>query len=121
MALGKRAASLIGSVVASVAGDKKNIYSKIAVPDLFYKDRKKFKAYCTQVRLYLWNDFKRILRTFKTLLEQVIWAAFYLRGEAFARFKPYIAHYLKRGNTADCDLMVIKVVDTIGYYIHLFL
>jgi hypothetical protein len=53
MALDKRAASPIENVVDSVAGNKKNIYLKIAVSDLFYKDRKKFKAYCTQVRLYL--------------------------------------------------------------------
>jgi hypothetical protein len=53
MVLGKRAVSLIGSVFASVAGDKKDIYFKVAVSDLFYGDRKKFKTYCTQVRLYL--------------------------------------------------------------------
>jgi hypothetical protein len=53
MALSKRAASPIRNVVSSVAGDKKDIYPKIAVPDLFYKNRKKFKAYYTQVRLYL--------------------------------------------------------------------
>jgi hypothetical protein len=48
-----------------------------------------------------------------------MWAASYLRGEAFARFEPYIAHYLKKGNVADCDLIMIKVVNTIGHYIHL--
>jgi hypothetical protein len=73
------------------------------------------------VRFYLWNDSKRILRVFKTLSEQVIWVAFYLRREAFARFEPYIAYYLEKGNVADCDPMVVKVVDTIGYYIHFLL
>jgi hypothetical protein len=53
MVSGKRAVSPIRSVVIFVAKDKKDIYSKIAVPDLFYGNRKKFKAYCTQVRLYL--------------------------------------------------------------------
>jgi hypothetical protein len=53
MALGKRAASPIENIIGSVAGDKKNTYLKIAVPDLFYENRKKFKAYYTQVRLYL--------------------------------------------------------------------
>ena len=48
----------------------------------------------------------------------MIWAASYLKEKAFARFEPYIVHYLKKGNVADCDLMVIKVVDTIGHYIH---
>jgi hypothetical protein len=51
----------------------------------------------------------------------VIWAAFYLREEAFARFEPYIAHYLKKGSMADCDLIIIKIVNTIGHYIHLLL
>jgi hypothetical protein len=51
--LGKRAVSPIGSVVSSVAGDKKNTYPKIAASDLFYRDRKKFKAYYTQIRFYL--------------------------------------------------------------------
>jgi hypothetical protein len=65
----KRAVSPTGNVIGFVAGDKKDTYFKIAVPDLFYGDRKKFKAYYTQVRLYLWNDFKRILKIFKILLE----------------------------------------------------
>jgi hypothetical protein len=53
MALSKRAVSPIGSVISSVAGNKKNTYPKIAIPDLFYGNRKKFKTYYTQVRLYL--------------------------------------------------------------------
>ena len=50
-----------------------------------------------------------------------MWAASYLKKEAFARFKPYIAHYLEKGSVADCDLIVVKIVDTIGYYIHFLL
>jgi hypothetical protein len=48
-----------------------------------------------------------------------MWAVSYLKGEAFARFEPYIAHYLEKGSVIDCDLMVVKIVNTIGYYIHL--
>jgi hypothetical protein len=47
MILGKRAVSPIGSVVSSVTGDKKDTYFKVAAPDLFYGDRKKFKVYYT--------------------------------------------------------------------------
>jgi hypothetical protein len=47
-----------------------------------------------------------------------MWAASYLKGEVFTRFKSYIAHYLEKGSITDCDLIVIKVVDTIGYYIY---
>jgi hypothetical protein len=50
-----------------------------------------------------------------------MWAAFYLRSEAFTRFESYIAHYLKRGNVASCDLMVVKAVDTVGHYLELLL
>jgi hypothetical protein len=53
MISGKRSASPTESVVSSVTGNKKDTYLKIAIPDLFYRDRKKFKAYYTQVRLYL--------------------------------------------------------------------
>ena len=50
-----------------------------------------------------------------------MWAVSYLRGEAFTRFEPYIAYYLKKGSVTDCDLIIVKVVDTIGYYIYLLL
>jgi hypothetical protein len=53
MVLDKRAASPTENVVSSVTGKKKDIYPKIAVPNLFYGDRKKFKTYYTQIRLYL--------------------------------------------------------------------
>ena len=49
----------------------------------------------------------------------MIWAASYLKEEAFTRFKSYIAHYLEKESVADCDPIVVKIVDTIGYYIHL--
>jgi hypothetical protein len=50
-----------------------------------------------------------------------MWAASYLKGEAFARFKPYIAYYLEKRSVADCDPIVVKVVNTIGHYIHFLL
>jgi hypothetical protein len=46
MTSGKRAASLFGSVAVLITDVKnKDTYLKITVPDLFYGDRKKFKAY----------------------------------------------------------------------------
>jgi hypothetical protein len=50
-----------------------------------------------------------------------MWAVSYLRDETFARFEPYIVHYLKRGNMASCDLMIAKTMDTVGHYLELFL
>jgi hypothetical protein len=49
-----------------------------------------------------------------------MWAAFCLKGETFARFESYIAHYLERGNVASYDPIIIKVVDTVGYYLEVF-
>jgi hypothetical protein len=54
MASDKRAASPSENVTALITDAKdKDTYLKVTVPDLFYGDRKKFKAYYTQVRLYL--------------------------------------------------------------------
>jgi hypothetical protein len=50
-----------------------------------------------------------------------MWIASYLKGEAFARFKLYIVYYLEKGSVIDCDPIVAKIVDTIGYYIYLLL
>jgi len=47
MILGKRAVSPTESIINSVTENKKDIYPKVAVPDLFYGDRKKFKIYYT--------------------------------------------------------------------------
>jgi hypothetical protein len=51
---------------------EKDVYPKIHTPDLFYGDRKKFKAYCNQVRLYIWNDSKRTKKTLKNITEKVV-------------------------------------------------
>jgi hypothetical protein len=74
-----------------------------------------------QVRLYLWSDFKRILRALKILSKQVMWAISYLRDEIFTRFEPYISYYLKKRSVADCDLIITKVVNTIRHYLALLL
>jgi hypothetical protein len=53
------------------------------------------------------------------MLEKVMWAASYLKKKAFARFKFYISHYLKRGNAVSYNPIVTKVVNTVGYYLEL--
>jgi hypothetical protein len=50
-----------------------------------------------------------------------MWAASYLRNKVFVRFKSYIVYYLKRGNVASCDLIVIKIINTVGYYLEFLL
>jgi hypothetical protein len=116
-----RALSPTGSVVTTTdtPAATKEAYPKVAEPDLFYGDRKKFKAYCTQINLYFWSDAKRKNRTLKTIPEQVMWAASYLRGDAYARFEPYMTHYLVRGSQAACDPEVRKVMGSAEEYINL--
>ena len=114
-----RASSPTGSIDTTVTTTVKEVYPKVAEPDLFYGDRKKFKAYCTQVSLYIWADNKRKHRTLKTNAEQVLWAASYLRGDAYARFEPYMTHYMEKGNVNLCTPEVKKVMDSKSEYITL--
>src|SRR5450755_3048902 len=96
---------MAGNITGSIKDDTgdKDVYPKVHVPDLFYGDRKKFKAYCNQVRLYIWNDGKRTKKTLKNITEEVIWAASFLRGDAYARFEPYLEHYLERKSCPQYD------------------
>jgi hypothetical protein len=50
-----------------------------------------------------------------------MWAAFYIKDKTFIRFKPYIAHYLKRGNVASYDSIIIKAINTVGHYLEFLL
>jgi hypothetical protein len=90
----ERAVSPTGSITATVAVSTvqvKDIYPRVEAPDTFSGDRKKFKAYEAQCRMYLWADGKRgDWRNLKTILEQVLFMTFRLRGEAFARLELYM-------------------------------
>jgi hypothetical protein len=72
----------------AAATETKEVAIKVSTPDLFYGGRKKFKAYCTQVRLYIWADRRRETKTLKYTVDEVVWAASYLRGDAYARMEP---------------------------------
>jgi hypothetical protein len=92
----KRAPSLIGSTTATTAVVAltvlaKNTFPRVKAPDTFLKNRKKFKAYETECRIYFWADAKRgDWRNLKIIVKQVIYASLKLRGKAFSRFEPYI-------------------------------
>jgi hypothetical protein len=52
----ERASNLTGSIIITAIifpVQAKNIYFKIKIPDIFISDRKKFKAYEAQYRIYL--------------------------------------------------------------------
>jgi hypothetical protein len=89
------------------------------IPDMFYKDRKKFKAYCNQVRLYIWNDNKRTRKTLKNATEKIVWAVSFLKENAYARFEPYLEHYLERGSCPQCDEPVRTVMNGMTNYLEL--
>jgi hypothetical protein len=48
-----------------------------------------------------------------------MWAAFYLKSEAFIRFEPYITHYLEKRIVTFCDKIVTNVINTVGHYLDL--
>ena len=97
----------------------KDMYLKIHIPDLFYGDRKKFKAYYNQVRLYIWNDAKRTKKTLKNITEEVIWAVSFFRDNAYARFEPYLEYYLERGTCPQCDKPVRTIMAGLNNYLRL--
>jgi hypothetical protein len=99
---------------------EKDVYPKIHTPDLFYGDRKKFKIYCNQVRLYIWSDSKRTRKTLKNATEKMVWAASFLRGDAYARFEPYMKHYLDRESYLQCNKPIRTVMAGMGTYLELF-
>jgi hypothetical protein len=57
----KRAASLTGStvIIAITTILTKNIFPRVTEPNTFSGDRKKFKIYESQYRIYLWADGKK--------------------------------------------------------------
>jgi hypothetical protein len=58
----ERAASLTDSIITTVAVLTvltKDTFLRVEIPDTFSGDRKKFKVYELQCRMYLWADRKR--------------------------------------------------------------
>jgi hypothetical protein len=46
-----------------------------------------------------------------------MWAALFLRGDAYARFEPYMTYYLDIGTASKCNPEVKKVVEDIKDYL----
>jgi hypothetical protein len=91
----ERAFSLTGSIITAViiitTVLTKDTYFRIIKPDTFSGNRKKFKAYEAQYRIYLWADRKKgDWKNLKTVSEQILFIVFRLRGEAFDYLEPYM-------------------------------
>jgi hypothetical protein len=69
----ERAASPTGSIIITITVFTvltKDTFPRVKVSDTFSGDRKKFKAYELQCRMYLWADRKREdWKNLKTVLE----------------------------------------------------
>jgi hypothetical protein len=72
---------------------------KVKEPDLFYGEKKKFKSFRTQCRMYIWADKKKKNPTFIYGLDQTMWISSYLRGDAYTRFEPYTQNYFDNAMT----------------------
>ena len=70
--------------------DPKNI-PKIALPDLYHRDRSKLRAFLTQVKLYTGFNGHQ----FPTDTDKVLWAASHLRGPAFNWIETFLSDYMK--------------------------
>jgi hypothetical protein len=123
--LGKeRAASPTLSVAitaATVAGNGggKTPAPKVSKPDPFAGSRFKFKAFCTQVRLGIWADNLRPMekRLLRYTDQQALWAASFLRGDAYIRMEPYVSHRLEAGHINSCNEEVKNVMYTVDNFL----
>ena len=50
----------------------------------------------------------------------MVWAASYLRENAYARFEPYLKYYLERGTCPQCDEPVRVMIASLNLYLELF-
>jgi hypothetical protein len=58
----ERAPNLTGNTITTTViftVQAKDIYPRVKAPDIFLSDRKKFKIYEIQCRMYLWADRKK--------------------------------------------------------------
>jgi hypothetical protein len=118
----ERAASLTGNIIITAAIPTvltKDTFPRIEIPNTFFGDRKKFKAYESQCRMYLWADGKKgDWKNLKTVSEQVLFITFRLKSETFDRLEPYITQILKKGY-AGSENEIRKVFNNSDYYFYL--
>lgn len=113
----ERATSPARSMAGSVAtlpdalALKKGV-PKVAPPEFFKGDRSKFKAFVTSVRLCWWADDQRPkvpvdTREMPLMKDRIYWAASYLKGDAAARFMPYLHDKMNKGSNCAADTQEI--------------
>jgi hypothetical protein len=90
---------LISVTTITIIELKKNTLIKVRELAMFTGDQTKFIVYKISVGLAVWVDNKKEKsnRIIKTVLEQVVWAAFFLAGDIYKSFELYITHFLSKG------------------------
>jgi hypothetical protein len=71
------------------------------------------------VRLCAWADLKRPAekRIMRYSDEQILWAASYLRGDAYLRINPYITARLEAEGINTCTNKIKKVMNTLNQFL----
>jgi Retrotransposon gag protein len=74
---------------------------KMAPPDLYYGDRKKFREFLNQVQL----NFMFHPQTVDISVKKIMYAATFLRSAVFDWFEPYMKNQLKNGEDAYAETL----------------
>ncbi|SLM33607.1 hypothetical protein BofuT4_P055740.1 [Lasallia pustulata] len=87
---------------------------KIATPTPFTGERKKLDTFLLQMTLYF--SFNKAL--FKQEQDKVIYASYYLQGEAEAWFRPYLKDWLRHCDTnpEDADDNTLELFKSFGKF-----
>jgi hypothetical protein len=106
-------------VAVAINSGGKTPVSEIFKSNPFAGSRFKFKAFCTQVRLGIWADNLRPMekRLLRYTDQQALWAASFLRGDAYMRMEPYVSHRLEVGYINSCKEEVKKVMLTVDSFL----
>jgi hypothetical protein len=85
----------IATAAAATAAAKATVL-EVFKPEPFVGFRFKFKVFCTQIKLRIWADSKRLVekKLMRYTEDQVLWTASFLRGDIYIRIEPYISSRL---------------------------
>jgi hypothetical protein len=107
------------ATAATATAAAKATAPEVSKPEPFAGSRFKFKAFCTQIKLGIWADSKRPAekKLMRYTEDQVLWAASFLRGDAYMRMEPYISHRLNTTHLNQCSEEVRTVMTNIDNFL----
>jgi hypothetical protein len=109
------------AITVSYAIEQAEQMIKIKKPKPFSGNKEAFSEYVTSVRFFIWADNKRSIqkKMFKTVSEQIAWAASYLQDNAYKSFEPYLTQYLNKDTAVKCDKPVRNIFNSLSAYFKL--